>query len=149
MRKIALLLCCCLLGMAPAFSAAEDGGSTGSLPGIVYAGLNAYRNGGPQAAIQAWVKSGPLDGSAEASSDIGALAQLQEAYGAYRSFDIIHSYNLTGRILVIYLALNFEHGPVFSKFVVYRSEATWVVTELKFSPDDDAILPVVPEVPSK
>jgi len=144
MRKPIILLCSCILFVAPSLSPAQSRGPDGAVPDIVRAGLEAYKNGGAQAALQAWVKGGPLDGSAEESTDITALDQLQQSYGAYRSFDVVHASNLTHRIQVIYLALYFEKGPVFARFMVYRTGATWVLTSLKFNSDVDAILPYAP-----
>lgn len=144
MRKLTILLCSCILFAIPSLSHTQSKVSDGTIPDIVRAGLEAYKNGGAQAALQAWVKGGPLDGSAEESTDITALDQLQQSYGAYRSFDVIHASNLTRRIQVVYLALYFEKGPVFARFMVYRTGATWVLTSIKFNSDADAILPYAP-----
>ncbi|MGH9587535.1 MAG: hypothetical protein ACRD3F_11325 [Acidobacteriaceae bacterium] len=144
MRKLAILICTCILFAAPSLSVAQSKGPDGAVPDVVLAGLQAYKNGGAQAAVQAWIKGGPLDGSADASSDVRALDQIQQAYGGYRSCDVIHAGDLTRRIRVIYLAMYFERGPLFAKFVVYRTGATWVLTSFKFNSDADAILPYAP-----
>lgn len=144
MRKVAILFCLCVLLVASPLLSAQERGPDGAVPDIVRAGLDAYRNGGALGAVQAWVKGGPLDGSAEESTDVRALDQIQQTYGGYRSFDVIHAGNLTRRIRVIYLAMYFEKGPLFAKFVVYRTGATWVLTSFKFNSDADAILPYVP-----
>lgn len=144
MRKIAILLCSCFLFGVPFLSLAQSKVPDEAVPDIVRAGLEAYKNGSAPAAIQAWVKGGPLDGSATASTDVRALDEIQQSYGGYRSFEVIHANDITHRIRVIYLALYFERGPVFSRFIIYRTGATWVVTNFRFSTDAEAILPVAP-----
>lgn len=141
MRKIALLLCSCILLFAPSLSIAQDGGTTAKIPAFIRAGLEAYKNGGPQSAIEAWIKGSPLDGSKEALSQANILNQVQVFYGGYRSFDVISVNDLTPHIRIIYLALNFEKGPMFAKFVIYRADATWMLTSFNFNTKEDAILP--------
>lgn len=143
MRKIVLLLCSCLLILSPAALTAQNSAAA-KLPTIIRSGLEAYKNAGPQSAIQAWIKGSPLDGNKLALSQANNLNQIQDFYGAYRSFDIISTHDVTPRIKTVYLALNFEKGPVFGKFVLYRADSTWILTSFNFNTKEEAILPYAP-----
>jgi hypothetical protein len=127
---------------APLTSIAQDTGtSPKAVPPIIATGMRAYKGGGPDAAIQAWIKGGPLDGNRSALSQANTLHQVQDFYGAYQSFDVLAVRSLDPRTHIFYLILNLERGPLFAKFVVYRSGDDWIVTSFNFNTSDEAILP--------
>jgi hypothetical protein len=51
---------------------------------------------------------------------------------------------LSGNKIFIYLELDFEKGPVFGKFVVYRAGQDWVLVNFVFNTKEDLILPSCP-----
>jgi hypothetical protein len=114
------------------------------VPAIITAGMNAYRDKGPDEAVKTWIKGSALDGSKEALSQSNILRQVQDFYGTYRSFDIVSSRVISSRSRVYYLSLNFDKGPIFAKFVVYRSEQGWILTSFTFNTNFDTIIPNVP-----
>jgi hypothetical protein len=107
-------------------------------------GLEAYKADGPDAAIKAWVKGGPLEGSKDALSQANVLRQIQDYYGTYKAFDLIRSRNLSPTTRVIYLTLDYEKGPLFAKFVIYRTEQSWILTSFTFNTKEEMVLPACP-----
>lgn len=118
--------------------AAMAQGSTG-VPEIVTAGFESYRNVGLDQAFRAWLRNSPLRWNTDMAAP---LREAQDVYGPFRSFDVIQAEDLSPATRVVYVAVNYDKGPVFGKFVVYRAEQVgWLVTSLKFSADETAILP--------
>ncbi len=114
------------------------------VPKIIVSGLDAYKSDGPEAAIKAWLKGSSLEGSKEAISQANVLREVQDYYGAYKSFDRISTRTITPSIRVLYLSLNFEKGPLFAKFVVYRAESGWILVNFVFNTKEELILPSTP-----
>jgi hypothetical protein len=144
MRAFALFLCSCAFlfshtAPAAAISDSDDTQTAESLPHIVASGLKAYKDGGPDEAVSAWIRGSVIDGSSQAN----LLHQIQGLYGAYRTFDIIGSRQLGSRTQVLYLTLDFDKGPLFAKFVVYKTEQGWILASFNFNTKDD-ILPDLP-----
>jgi hypothetical protein len=72
------------------------------------------------------------------------LHAAQEEFGTFESWDVISARSLSPSTQIVYLVLNYQQGPAFAKFVVYQTEQQgWVVTNLKFSVDEEAILPPI------
>lgn len=115
------------------------------VPKIILLGLDAYKAEGPEAALKAWVKGGPLEGSKDALSQANVLRQVQDYYGVYKAFDVIRSRNLSPTTRIFYLTMDYEKGPVFAKFVAYRTEQGWIVTTFTFNTKDDLIVPSYPD----
>jgi hypothetical protein len=115
--------------------------ATDDLPKIIRLGLEAYKAGGPEAAIKTWIKGSPIDGSKDALTQANNLRQIQDYYGAYKTFDVISIRNLSPNIRIVYLALDFEKGPLFAKFVVYQTPEGWILTTFNFNTKDELIIP--------
>lgn len=149
MRKRVFFLCSCALLLAPLVSGAQissskEKGVGEGLPPIVVLGLEAYKSNGPEEAVRTWIKGGSLDGSEEALSQANVLRQIQEFYGAYRAFEIVSTKDLSPKTRVVYLVLDFEKGPLFAKFVVYRSGQGWVVAYFNFNTKEELVFPSCP-----
>jgi hypothetical protein len=112
------------------------------IPKIIQFGLETYKSEGPEAAVKAWVKGGPYDGNRDvATGQASILRQAQSLYGTYRGYEVISMQDISSSVRVIYLTLNFERGPVFSRFIVYRSEQGAMLTALNFSVKPEDIVP--------
>jgi hypothetical protein len=111
------------------------------IPKIVQFGLETYKSEGPEAAVRAWVKGGPFDGNKDMFSQITFLRQIQQSFGSYTSFEVIRIQDISASVRVIYLTLSFEKGPVFGRFIVYRSQQGSVLTALNFSAKPEEIVP--------
>jgi hypothetical protein len=111
------------------------------VPKIIQFGLDTYKSEGPEAAVRAWVKGGPFEGSKDSFSQISVLRQIQQSYGSYSGFEVIRIQDVSASVRLIYLTLNFEKGPVFGRFVVYRSQQGSVLTAINFSAKPEEIVP--------
>jgi hypothetical protein len=144
----ALLCLCCLLVLpcaAKAQSTAQpEAGENARIPHIIVSGFEAYKDNkdhGPEEAIKAWLKGGPLEGSKTALGQANTLREIQDYYGEYESFSVISTRDLTSRTKIVYVEIDFERGPAFGKFLVYRIEGGWIMISFDFNTKEDAILP--------
>jgi hypothetical protein len=150
MRKLAFFLSSCILAFGQLTSSAQTVNSSKklvaeNLPPIIVSGLNAYKDKGPDEAVQAWTKGSAVDGSKDAFTQANSLHQIQDYYGVYRGYEVMTTRNLTRSTRVIYMVLDFDKGPLFAKFVVYRSDQDWILVNFKFNTKVEAILPT--EIP--
>jgi hypothetical protein len=115
---------------------AED--MTIEIPKIVQSGLESYKSEGPEAAVRSWLKGGPLEGNKDA---FNILRQAQDAYGSYRGFDVVRYQDLSASVRIVYLTLNYDKGPVFARFISYKSPQGSILTALDISTKPEQILP--------
>ena len=146
MCKRVFFLCFCVLLLAPLLSLAQTSGSNAKgssegLPPIVVSGLEAYKNNGPDEAVRTWIKGSALDGSKEALSQANGLRQIQDYYGAYQAFEVVSTREVSPKTRVFYVVLDFEKGPAFAKFVVYRSDHGWILVNFNINTKEEAVLP--------
>jgi hypothetical protein len=139
-------LCCCALFLVPLVSgvqtsSSKEKGAGEGLPPIILSGLEAYKNKGPEEAVRSWIKGSAIDGSKEALSQANGLRQIQDYYGAYQTFEVVSTRDLSPKTRVVYLVLDFEKGPVFAKFVVYRSDQGWILASFDVNTKEELILP--------
>jgi len=148
MRKLAILFCLALLAPSALASGPSDPDQTDAgakVPHIVLAGLEAYRaKGNAEDAVKVWTVGSPLDGSKMALSETNNLNQVEGFYGTYRTFDVLKVLDLSPKVRVVYLTLDYEKGPLFGRFVVYRTDQGWILTSFNFNTDEEKILPCVP-----
>ena len=142
MRKPVFFLLCCVLLLPQLRSAAQS--SNSDLPPILLSGLTAYKDKGPDEAVRAWIKGSPVDGNKDALTQANILRQIQDYYGAYQTFEAISSKDISPKTRVYYLALDYEKGPLFAKFNIYRTEQGWILTSFTFNTKPEAVLPSVP-----
>lgn len=146
MRKSALLFCFCALVLGQFSLCAQTADPNQkqigeSLPPIILSGLQAYKDKGPDDAVKAWIKDSPLDGNKDALTQANNLRQVQDYYGSYRGYEVIGSKELTTKTRIIYMVLDYDKGPLFARFVVYRSEQGWILTNFNFNTKEEAVLP--------
>jgi len=144
MRKAALLLCPLVLGFGQLASATtlpdlNQKKAVGDIPSVIVSGMEAYKAKGPDEAVKAWIKGSPIEGSKDALSQANALRQVQDFYGAYRSFEVIGTRDLSSKTRILYLILDYDNGPLFAKFVVYHTEQGWILTSFNFNTKDEMI----------
>jgi hypothetical protein len=128
---------------APSLRAATSQPASDEVPKILISGMEAYKNEGPEAAIKAWIKGSPIDGSRDALSQANVLRQVQDFYGAYKSYELIKSRDLTPTTRILYFTLDYEKGPLFAKFLIYRTEQGWIVVNFAFNTKEEVIIPSV------
>jgi hypothetical protein len=145
-KRVFLLSLCALLFVqltASAQSADTNKPGVEDVPPVILSGLQGFKDKGPEEAVRIWIKDSPIDGSKEAVTQANSLRQVQDFYGAYQSFEVLIAHDLGHRTRVLYLTLEFEKGPLFAKFVVYRSNHRWILTSFNFNTKEELILPPV------
>jgi hypothetical protein len=111
------------------------------LPPVVVSGLDGYKAKGAEEAVRLWVKDSPLEGSKDAETQVSALRQIEELYGAYQWFEVVRIREITPRTMVIYLELDYERGPLFTRFTIYRSNHRWIMSYFDFNTREENIFP--------
>jgi hypothetical protein len=117
---------------------------SGEVPKVILSGLDAYKAEGPEAAVKVWIQGSAIEGSKDALSQANLLREVQDYYGAYKSFDVIRSRNLSPTTRIIYIILDYEKGPLFARFVVYRVEQRWILVSFTFNTKLEVMAPESP-----
>jgi hypothetical protein len=145
MRTLPLLLACTVLMVcvcaAGQTSDSKNQKTNEALSPIVVSGLQAYKDKGPEEAVRAWIKGSGIDGSKEAMAQANTLRQVEDYYGKFQGFEVVKTSNLTPKTQVAYLVMDYEKGPVFAKFVSYRSEQGWVLAYFNFNTKEENLFP--------
>jgi hypothetical protein len=136
MRNSAIFLCLCLFALAPWSSNAQAPASheaeAGRIPPIIFEGLHLLGDQKPEEAEKAWFRGSPSEGQPVSNE----LRFLLETCGKFQNFDTVSVQDLTPRLRVIYLALNFERQPKIVKFVVYKTLDGWILLSRKIDIDE-------------
>ncbi len=136
MRNSAIFLCLCFFALSPSSSSAQAPSShepeTAQIPPIIFEGLHQLGDQKPEEAEKAWFRGSPSDGQPVSSE----LRSILETCGKYQSFDAVSVQDLTPRLRVIHLALNFEKQPKIVKFVVYKTLDGWTLLSRKIDIDE-------------
>jgi|GEM_PF-3381842 len=148
MRAIALSLCLGLALAAPV-TVAEQGAPIhrdgfNKIPQNILDGLDALRRDHPGDTETAWLKDSrfPADGSTG-----NALQNFRAHDGEYQGFELVATQDITQRMRVIYLVLNYERQPHFVKFTAYRTDKEWVVLQLDLNLDVAAMEAALANMP--
>ncbi len=147
MRRLAIVLLCIAVAGGSRISAqkniTDETRHHFDVPHIVIDGLVAYYDKGPDEAVRTWIKDGPIDGNKEALNQANNLRQVQSSYGTFRNFEVIGLEDLSLRVRTVYLVMNYDKGPLFARFMLYRSvDRGWLMTSFDLNTDPEAILPV-------
>ncbi len=121
-----------------------------ALPPVVQGGLTLLASGGPQPAIESWCQGGILERNEGANlAAEQRLKRLAGLLGNYRSYELIETRELGRTSQLLYLALNFERGALYARFLVCRTDRQWVVQSLDFDTQPEAIMPWLATAPTK
>jgi len=138
-RVLMIVSIICLSAMV--ISCPDDVMAADGIPAIVISGLNAYKDGGPEVAIKSWVKGSAVENSVEAQSQASVFRQVETVYGKYIGYEFILSKRISKNTEMVYLVMNYEKGPVFASFLVYKNQGTEIIAQLNFHTKPEAILP--------
>jgi hypothetical protein len=111
------------------------------VPNTIVNGLGDYAFQGADAAVKTWVKGTHLEGSPEAASQVNNLKQLEAAYGKFQSYHIVQVHELTPLTEIVYLAIHYERGPVFGRFLAFRIKGGWLLPDFTFHAKPEAVFP--------
>lgn len=136
MRISSILTCVtvCVVLCTRSFAQPPEPGQTGErVPPFIYEGLHQLAGQHPEEAEKAWGRGVVTPEQAVYASQ---LRSFMLNAGAYQNSDVISVQNLTPRLRVIYMVLNFERLPNIARFLVYRSTDGWVLIDHKFEVDE-------------
>ena len=109
---------------------------------LIESGVVAYKQGGPDAAIKAWIKGSALEGNPAVLTQANVLRQIQDFYGNPVGWDIVKEYEAGPRTRIDYIALNFEKGAAYAKFQMYQTDGgAWIVTSFIFNTEANQVFP--------
>src|SRR5437016_10301281 len=98
------------LGIAEPFRRSHGADARISLPPVILSGLSAYASGGPEVALNAWRKGGPLELDEKARGQLDDFKHLEKPFGNYKTYELIDSKEIGNRSKLLYLTLNFTRG---------------------------------------
>lgn len=111
------------------------------LPEVILTGLQAYSMKGPEAALNAWTKGGPLENDPKVLGSVRVFQEVEKYYGRYNGYNLIRQKKLAPNSKLIYLQMNYEKGPLFIRFLCYFSGDQWVVSgRLVLNTEPDEVL---------
>ena len=139
MRKTVLFSMLLLLVVSPVMHA---GAAEEAMPAVILDGLAAYKKSGPEAAIKAWIKGGPMEKKEKESLQYGAsFKEIEKYYGSYQTHHMIKTKEISPSSRFIILSMDFERGPVFARFLAYKGEKDWILVSFDFNTKPEAIIP--------
>jgi hypothetical protein len=140
MRTMVLSACLCTALAAPVWSAAQNAPAyhqrSSQIPPNILAGLDALQRGQFDETEKDWLKAStlPQDGSYSAT-----LRSFGNNDGEYQGFELIAAQDVTQRIRILYLALNYQTQPHFMKIVAYKTADGWAALQLNLSVSESNI----------
>ena len=111
------------------------------LPKILLDGFSAYKAEGAEAALKTWLKGSPMEGEKQALSQVNALLQIESLVGKYLTYHPIHNRALTPTTQIVFLVVDYEKGPLFGVFVLYKAADGWIAFKFDFNLNPWEILP--------
>src|SRR5512133_3150420 len=97
------------------------------IPPAVDAGFTLWVKNGLLAALDLWQKGGLLEGDHKIVALGKYRKRIEPLVGSYRSYELIDARKISPNSQLVYLAINFDRGAVFARFLFYRPADTWVV----------------------
>lgn len=109
--------------------------------GPVEAGLDAYRSGGAEAAVRAWLRGGPLEGDTNAMAQANMLKSIEAFYGGYRSYELVAEREIGASTRFAFLIMSYEKGPLFGRFILFRQAEDWTIVQFQVHTDPGEVWP--------
>lgn len=137
MRISSTLLCFSLFAIlsVPSFAQAPDPSEPAAekIPPFIFEGLHQLAGQHPEEAEKAWARGTVLP---EQATYANQLRSMMLSGGAYQHSDVVSVQDITPRLRVIYLVMNFERLPNIARFLVYKSTDGWVLIDHEFNIDE-------------
>jgi hypothetical protein len=137
MRRLLFAVCVCF--WFPAGFALGQAQPT-EIPKIILSGFDSFKSAGADEAVRVWLRNSPLDSNQE--SYVGVLHSTISSFGLYRAWEPITVRSISPSVRIVYLTLDFDRGPLFAKFEMYRSDGGWIVTGLILNVNETQVLPL-------
>ena len=82
-----------------------------------------------------------MEGNKDALAQASMLRSIETYYGAYESFEIVDTVELTTTTRVLYFVFNHENGPLFAAITAYRAKNGWHLINFKFHTEPAQVWP--------
>jgi hypothetical protein len=129
---------CVLLAFGQTLGASD---SDASLPPIIKSGFDACASGGPESAINAWLKGAPNEVGRFANSQSENLQRAERYFGQFESYELLATKDVGERSKLMYFALNFKRGALYFRFQLYKTNDGWIVQHLSHHLTPDEAMP--------
>lgn len=139
--RMSLFVVVLLLNPLSTAVAAEN--NSGEIPKVILSGFEAYKADGPEAAVKAWLKGGPIEGNKDALTQANILRSVQDYYGPIKSFHVIRTKDLGPSSRLTFLVFDYEKGPVFARFLTFQADQGWIVVSFDFNTKPERIIPEI------
>ena len=117
---------------------------TKNIPPVIIDGLKQYASDGPEAAIKAWIKGSAMEEKTEESlSYAKSFKEIEKFYGKYLNFKLIEIREIAETSSVIAISMDFERGPIYAKFLAYKSDQKWILVSFDFNTKPEIIVPAL------
>lgn len=117
---------------------------TKDIPPIIIDGLKQYGSDGPEAAIKAWIIGSPMEKKTEESlSYAKSFMEIEKFYGKYLTFKLIEIIGIAETSRVVTISMDFERGPIYAKFLAYKSDKKWILISFDFNTKPEVIIPAL------
>jgi len=121
--------------MAPSLAQSAE------IPKIILNGIEAYKNQSAEAAIQTWLKGSPLENDKNALSQSNLLLRIESFYGKIVGFNLIEKKKFSENSTIYYLEMRHEAGPVFAKFLTYKTKKGTIIVSFDLNTKPEAVFP--------
>jgi len=105
------------------------------VPPLVTRGLNAYRYGGPEAALDAWMAGWPAETPEAKSRMLGTLKEIETVSGPITGYDYLGVAEWGAHTRRIYFTLLGRDRPAFLRLDIYQGGSTWRVLNVTINTD--------------
>lgn len=129
--------CGCLVSLVRTLAASPNS----STPPVIQAGFTQWAKNGATLALDAWQKGGLLEGDNKVASLANYFRRLDRALGNYKAYEWVDAKRVSDSSQIIYVSINFERGAVYARFLLYRTDKSWVVQNMDFNTRPEAIMP--------
>lgn len=105
-------------------------------------GFSSYRIDGAESAVRAWIAGGPLERSDVNLRNLTqGLLNIENTYGKYQKFHVVRTVPITGVTQLIFVQLDYANGPLFMKFLTFRTSTAIRIVSIKYHTDIERIWP--------
>ncbi len=119
------------------------------VPTVIGEGMQAYKEGDADAALETWVGKGPFENTLLNTTlrreyffeQRTALHKIEALYGPFKTHHVIFVQRPSATTRFVYAVMDFEAGPAFAKFVAFHGEEGWYVVRFKFDVDAETVWP--------
>jgi len=112
---------------------------TPALPGVVRAGLEAYKVSGAYSAVKTWLANSAIVEQSGATAQ--AFQKAEQAYGRMVGYETLEVVPLGTHASRSYVIILYEKGPIYVWFECYKTKDDWIMTSFLFNAKADLILP--------